>query len=185
MCCAAASDDRANAARRRPGAAVTIQPPHPAPARRRRRPDPADHLPTQPLRGAVWTALTSEAELAVWYPTRVRLDPQPGGRISFSFPGAEPFHGVVLEIDPPTLLVFTTLDDTLRWQLAEAEGGCQLTFDNMVAHPEHAPYTAAGFDINLNQLATLLDHGASRVQRREMPPPDELVDHYRAVLPSL
>lgn len=38
-------------------------------------------------------------------------------------------------------LVFTTLDDTLRWQLAEAEGGCKLTFDNIVAHPEHAPPT--------------------------------------------
>ncbi len=131
----------------------------------------------------VWAALTSEAELAIWYPTRVRIDPQPGGRISFSFPGADPFHGVVLEVEPPTLLVFTTLDDTLRWQLAEAEGGCALTLDNIVAHPEHAPYTAAGFDINLHQLATLLDHGASRVQRREMPPPDDLVDHYRTVLP--
>lgn len=29
----------------------------------------------------------------------------------------------------------------------------------------------------------LLDHGATRVQRREMPPPDDLVDHYRALLP--
>ncbi len=133
----------------------------------------------------VWTALTSEAELAVWYPTRVRIDPRPGGRISFSLPGAEPFPGVVLEVEPPTLLVFTTLDDTLRWHLAEAEGGCELTLDNVVANPEHAPYTAAGFDINLNQLATLLDHGASRVQRREMPPPDDLVDHYRAVLPDM
>lgn len=130
----------------------------------------------------VWTALTSEAELAVWYPTRVRIDPRPGGRISFSFPGSGPFHGVVLEVEPPTLLAFTTLDDTLRWHLAEAEGGCALTLDNSVAHPEHAPYTAAGFDINLHQLATLLDYGASQVQRREMPPPDDLVDHYRTVL---
>ncbi len=132
----------------------------------------------------VWSALTSEAELAVWYPTRVRIDLQPGGRISFSFPGADPFHGVVLEVEPPTLLIFTTLDDTLRWQLAKAEGGCELTLDNIVAHPEHAPYTAAGFDINLNQLATLLDQGAGRVKRHEMPPPDELVHYYRTVLPS-
>lgn len=133
----------------------------------------------------VWTALTSEAELAVWYPTRVCIDPQPAGRISFAFPGSEPFHGVVLEVEPPTLLVFTTLDDTLRWQLSEAEAGCALTLENTVAHPEHAPYTAAGFDINLHQLATLLDHGASRVQRCEMPPPDELVSHYRTTLRSL
>jgi uncharacterized protein YndB with AHSA1/START domain len=129
----------------------------------------------------VWAALTSEAELAVWYPTRVRLDLRPGGRISFAFPGADPFHGVVLEVEPPTLLVFTTLDDTLRWHLAEAEGGCVLTLENVVAHPEHAPYTAAGFDINLHQLATLLDRGAPHVHRREMPPPDDLVDKYRAI----
>ncbi len=132
----------------------------------------------------VWAALTHEAELAVWYPTRVRIDTRPGGQISFQFPGADPFFGVVLEVEPPTLLVFTTLDDTLRWQLAEAEGGCVLTLENIVAHPEHAPYTAAGFDITLNQLTTLLDYGASHVHRREMPPPDELVGHYRTVLPS-
>jgi uncharacterized protein YndB with AHSA1/START domain len=129
----------------------------------------------------VWTALTNATELAVWYPTRVRIDPQPGGRISFSFPGGDPFHGVVLEVEPPTLLVFTTLADTLRWRLAKVDAGCELTLDNITAHREHAPYTAAGFDINLNQLATLLDHGASQVHRREMPPPDELVDRYRSV----
>jgi uncharacterized protein YndB with AHSA1/START domain len=130
----------------------------------------------------VWAALTDEDQLAAWYPTRVRMEPRAGGRISFAFPGGTPFTGAVLDADPPSLLVFTTLDDTLRWHLTAAGEGCELTLDNTVPHREHAPYTAAGFDISLRQLATLLDSGAERVERQEMPPPDGLVSHYRAHL---
>jgi uncharacterized protein YndB with AHSA1/START domain len=130
----------------------------------------------------VWAALTNPVELAVWYPTRVELEARQGGRISFAFPGADPFFGEVIDATPPRLLAFTTLDDTLTWRLAEVIGGCELMLENTLPHPEHAPYTAAGFDVNLRQLATLLDHGAKAVTRHEMPPPPDLVDYYRTAL---
>lgn len=130
----------------------------------------------------VWQALTTEDELAVWYPTGVRIEPVTGGTITFAFPGGEPIAGRVLEAARPTLLIFTTLDDVLRWELQAADDGCLLVLRNTVADPPHTPYTAAGFHIALNQLATLLDEGATSVRRTEMPPPDELVGHYRRAL---
>jgi uncharacterized protein YndB with AHSA1/START domain len=126
----------------------------------------------------VWRALTDEDELAVWYPTRVRIDPVAGGTITFAFPGGEPFAGEVLDAQPPELLVFTTRDDVLRWTLRADGDGTELTLDNHVAHPPHAPYTAAGFEISFEQLATLLDAGPDAVSRIEMPPPDAQVDRY-------
>jgi len=133
----------------------------------------------------VWYALTDEAELAVWYPTAVRLEPVPGGTITFAFPGQAPFPGAVLEAQPHTLLVFTTLDDTLRWEIHPAGTESVLTLDNTVAHRPHAPYTAAGFHISLSQLTTLLDDGAQAVHRLEMPPPHNLVEQYATALRSL
>ncbi len=126
----------------------------------------------------VWRALTDEDELAVWYPTRVRINPVAGGTITFAFPGGEPFAGEVLDAQPPELLVFTTREDVLHWALRADGDATELTLDNHVADLPHAPYTAAGFDISFDQLATLLDAGPGAVTRTEMPPPDDLVARY-------
>lgn len=128
--------------------------------------------------GRVWRGLTDEDELAVWYPTRVRIDPVAGGPITFAFPGGEPFAGEVLDAQPPRLLVFTTREDVLRWTLRAEGDDTELTLENQVADPPHAPYTAAGFDISFDQLATLLDEGPDAVTRTEMPPPADLVARY-------
>jgi uncharacterized protein YndB with AHSA1/START domain len=126
----------------------------------------------------VWRALTDEGELAVWYPTRVRIEPVAGGTITFAFPGGEPFAGEVLDARPPARLVFTTRDDILHWTLRTDGEATELMLDNHVAELSHAPYTAAGFDISFDQLATLLDAGADAVTRIEMPPPDDMVARY-------
>jgi uncharacterized protein YndB with AHSA1/START domain len=130
----------------------------------------------------VWSALTVDDELAVWYATRVHMEAVSGGVVTFAFPGGEPFEGAVLSATPSRELTFTTLDDVLRWQLVAASEGTMLILDNVVGHPPHAPYTAAGFHITLDQLGTFLAYGAGAVQRTEMPPCDDLVDHYRDVL---
>ena len=130
----------------------------------------------------VWSALTDDDDLAVWYATRVSMDAVAGGVVTFAFPGGEPFEGKVLSATPFRELTFTTLDDVLHWQLMAAKRGTMLMLDNVVGHPPHAPYTAAGFHITLDQLGTLLAHGAGAVQRTEMPPGDDLVDHYRDIL---
>lgn len=130
----------------------------------------------------VWRALTDEGELAVWYATRMRIEQRAGGKVSFAFPGGEPFEGEVLLVEEPRTLAYTTLGDVLRWQLTADVEGTSLRLDNRLGELPHAPYTAAGFHITLNQLATMLDDGPAAVHRQEMPPPDDLVDHYRRAL---
>lgn len=137
-------------------------------------------FPQRPER--VWEALTGEQELRAWYPTRVEMEPVAGGRISFAFPGGQPFYGTVRAAVAPRLLEFTTLSDTLRWEIGVDGDGSVLILSNSVADPGHTPYTAAGFHIALNQLATVLGDGAAMVRRIEMPPPQGLVDHYRTAL---
>jgi len=130
----------------------------------------------------VWQALTDDGQLAIWYPTKVHIQPVTGGTITFAFPGGDPFPGDVLEAAPPHLLVFTTLDDVLRWEIQADGAGSTLVLSNTVANPPHTPYTAAGFHISLSQLTTLLNDGPQAVRRTEMPPPDALVDHYISAL---
>ena len=130
----------------------------------------------------VWKALTSEPELAVWYPTEVKLTLITGGVISFRFPAGEPFEGEVLEAKAPHRLTFTTRDDVLRWEICPAPHGSVLVLQYTVAEHSHTPYTAAGFHISLSQLQRHLDHGPAAVKRVEMPPPQDLVDKYADLL---
>jgi uncharacterized protein YndB with AHSA1/START domain len=130
----------------------------------------------------VWQALTDESELALWYATKVHIEPVPGGLITFAFPGGDPFEGKVLQAQAPNLLTFTTLDDVLHWEITPDGEGSLLVLNNVVGEPPHTPYTAAGFHITLDQLVTLLDEGPQAVHRTEMPPPDDLVEHYSKAL---
>ena len=54
-----------------------------------------------------------------------------------------------------------------------------------IADKAHAPYTAAGYHVCFDQLDTFLTLGAPAVTRQEMPPPSDLVEHYKAELPAL
>lgn len=85
----------------------------------------------------VWQALTDDGQLAIWYPTKVHIQPVTGGTITFAFPGGDPFPGDVLEAAPPHLLVFTTLDDVLRWEIQADGAGSTLVLSNTVANPPH------------------------------------------------
>ncbi|QUG99714.1 SRPBCC family protein [Saccharopolyspora erythraea] len=124
----------------------------------------------------VWRALTEEAELAAWFPCAARIEATPGGTATFTFPGAPPQTGEVLVAEPPRALVFTWHGETLRWRLADVPGGCLLRLDIENQDPAHAAQSAAGYDLCLGQLATLLAAGS--VRRVEMPPPQEVVQHY-------
>lgn len=131
----------------------------------------------------VWRALTEDAELSAWSPWNVQVAPVPGGTITMTFPGAPSGEtGTVLEAQPPHLFTFSGHGETLRFQLSSHEGGCLMVLTHTIADPGHTPYTAAGYHICLDQLETLLNEGAAAVQRREMPPPAELVQRYREIL---
>jgi uncharacterized protein YndB with AHSA1/START domain len=83
----------------------------------------------------VWRALTSEKELAGWFPARVAGKAEAGAALRFDFrdeaePGVE---GKVTECDPPRVLAYTMGRETLRWELSPLPGdGCLLVLTTEV-----------------------------------------------------
>jgi uncharacterized protein YndB with AHSA1/START domain len=66
-------------------------------------------------------------------------------------------HGKVVSCEPPSLLEYTWDDETLRWELSVADGGCRLVFTNIVGDPATAAAVDGGWDLGLKRLADALD----------------------------
>src|SRR5512141_824943 len=67
----------------------------------------------------VWRAVTDPAELAHWFPSAVRGEVAPGGRLTFDFGDDDlpTLEGEVVELEPPRRFAFTWGDDVLRIEL--------------------------------------------------------------------
>ena len=125
----------------------------------------------------LWRALSEDSELSAWFPCAVRLEQQVDGTIEFRFPGEEPDHGKVLELDPPHLLAFSWDQEVLRWRLQPDAGGSLLMLTNTIQDPAMVASVAAGWHGCLEQLATFLDGSGDAGQ-----PVEELVRHYSQAL---
>ena len=109
----------------------------------------------------VWRALTDRDQLAPWFPCDVIVDGgawEVGAAISFPFPADVidmTLTGEVLEVDEPHRLAFTWGEETLRFELADADdGGTLLTLiDELPASA--AARNAAGWEVCLDRLAGL------------------------------
>lgn len=105
----------------------------------------------------VWAAVTEPEQLAAWFPSAVRMQPQVGGRIDFTGdPYAEDTTGTVLVYDPPHQLAYTWGEDELHFELAATDGGCTLTLINVLDERAAAARNAAGWDACIAQLDKLL-----------------------------
>jgi uncharacterized protein YndB with AHSA1/START domain len=102
----------------------------------------------------VWSAVTEPDELAHWFPSRVQMDPRPGGAIEFSDdPHTAPTAGTVVTCDPPRRLAFTWGGDELIFELEPTgDHGCTLTLTNVLEAPDTAARNAAGWHVCLVEL---------------------------------
>jgi uncharacterized protein YndB with AHSA1/START domain len=102
----------------------------------------------------VWAAVTEPDELAHWFPSRVQIDPRPGGTIEFfDDPNMAPTTGTILAFEPPRRLAFTWSGDELIFDLQPADdGGCMLTLVNVLEAPDTAARNAAGWHVCLVEL---------------------------------
>ncbi|MFI2208299.1 SRPBCC family protein [Streptomyces sp. NPDC020141] len=109
--------------------------------------------------GRVWEALTRPAPLARWFPAEVSVEPRPGGRIGFTFPGeAGPgTTGTVTDAREPALFAFTWGEDLLRFDLAPDGEGSLLTLTHTFGDRYGAASYAAGWQLCLAALARLLE----------------------------
>jgi uncharacterized protein YndB with AHSA1/START domain len=108
----------------------------------------------------VWSALTSHEELMQWHPTPFDVEPQEGGRVSFSSsaPDApEMPDGTVLAWAPPHLLAYSWGEDELRWELRPHDDGCLLKLSHSFDDRFKAARDAAGWHICLDALERSLN----------------------------
>jgi uncharacterized protein YndB with AHSA1/START domain len=116
------------------------------------------HLPDPPA--VVWRALTEREQLRSWFPSDVILDGgrwEVGATITFPFPPEVmdlTFTGEVLEVDEPSLLVFTWGDDTLHFELSPEENGTRLVLVGELP-ADSAARNAAGWENCLDRLEGL------------------------------
>jgi uncharacterized protein YndB with AHSA1/START domain len=106
----------------------------------------------------VWPALVDPELLSQWFPDVVVGAMVPGGELEFRHEGGlfEPFHGEVLELDEPRLLVLTWGTDRLRFELAAAEAGTELTFTVQFDEQGKAARDGAGWHECLDNLQRVL-----------------------------
>ena len=131
-----------------------------------------------------WTALTTPAGLAAWFPCRVDGDlTTVGADLDFVFPGdgsggADTTHGTVLAVDPGRRLVLTWETEELRIEV-EPLGAerCAVDFVNLlpVGDDSTAARTAAGWHACLDALGAHLATGAVA------PPPADPTEQFRSV----
>jgi uncharacterized protein YndB with AHSA1/START domain len=126
------------------------------------------HLPDPP--SVVWGAITEREQLRSWFPCDVVVAGgrwEVGAALTFQFPPDVidmTLTGEVLAVDEPNYLAFTWGEETLRFELSEADAGTRLVLvDELPAGA--AARSAAGWEVCLDRLAGL-DPGPDSWQPR-------------------
>jgi uncharacterized protein YndB with AHSA1/START domain len=102
----------------------------------------------------VWRAITDPDGLKAWFPCEViAVSWRPGAPMTFRFGANGPvLTGAVLEAEPPRVLAYTWGEETLRFELAPADGGrTRLVFTDTL-RPGIAARNAAGWQVCLAAL---------------------------------
>lgn len=102
----------------------------------------------------VWRFVTDQEELAGWFPSRVEIEPRPGGTVRFSGdPNTPDSTGRVLALRPPRHLSFDWGGDELRFDLDPLDDRrTRLTLTNVLAAEDTAARNAAGWEVCLAAL---------------------------------
>ena len=121
----------------------------------------------------VWAAITNPDDLAHWFPSKVRMEPEASGRpggpraggtIEFSgdpnLPGAVS-TGTILVFEPPVRLAFTWHASELHFTIEPAGDGCVLTLIDVLDGRDTAARNAAGWEVCLAELGKHLAGGGS------------------------
>jgi uncharacterized protein YndB with AHSA1/START domain len=134
----------------------------------------------------VWRALTEPAQLAEWFPATPEWVLEPGAKIRFSFPPEAPvddvdaadYEGQVVTVDPPRLLEYTWSSELLRWELTPDGDGTLLVFQTVFDDISRAARDAAGWDVCLEVLETVLAGESAPSWDDQMKRWDEVFSRY-------
>jgi uncharacterized protein YndB with AHSA1/START domain len=111
----------------------------------------------------VWKALTDPDEQRSWHPTPFELEPRKGGAVRYLPEGDVPdmAQGEVTEYEPPRLLAHTWDEDLLRWEVRPENRGTLLILTHTFDDRFKAARDAAGWQLCLDALGSLLDDSRS------------------------
>jgi uncharacterized protein YndB with AHSA1/START domain len=108
----------------------------------------------------VWAALTEPAQVGAWAPFTTDRDLSRTGDATLTMidgDTSEALPAKVTRADRPALLEYEWGDDLLRWELAPAGSGTELTLRHTVADRDFVPKAAAGWHLCIDVMEHLLD----------------------------
>jgi uncharacterized protein YndB with AHSA1/START domain len=108
----------------------------------------------QPME-TVWRAVTDPDEMRSWFPTRIVIaEWKVGAELTHHFDehAIDPLPGTVLEWDPPRRVLFTWGQDTIGFELSQADDGGTMFVLTEQLNASHAARNAAGWDTCLDRL---------------------------------
>ncbi len=115
----------------------------------------------------VWRVLTERELLKQWFPCDVVGGWKVGAELRFEFRHGEgdglsdeELRGEVLSVDPPRLLEFRWGTHLIRCELIADGDGCKLLFSEILDDASMGARNAAGWEICLESLDTVLQVGA-------------------------
>ena len=106
----------------------------------------------------VWSFLTENEKLKLWFPELSVDKLIAGGIIKFDMGDGSFEEMTLLEVQPERVLEYTWDKDVVRFELSAVEGGCKLTLIEKIATlNDHTPRDLAGWHVCLDVITALLD----------------------------
>lgn len=119
-------------------------------------------------RERVWKAISEEGEISGWMKFATRLELRAGGEVKIDFGGQGSLEGVVCNVEPPSLLMYTWGDSLVKWSLEEENGQTRLHLSHIGVRPELVAGLGAGWHAFLDQLEDSLTGGSRPGRYREL-----------------
>ncbi|WP_040950843.1 SRPBCC family protein [Gorillibacterium massiliense] len=108
--------------------------------------------------GQVWSYLTEDDKLELWFSELSVGELREGGFIKFDMRDGTFAKMSILELKNPSVLEYTWGEDRVRFELAPESGGCRLLLvETLNQITDHTPKDLAGWHVCLDVVGALLD----------------------------
>lgn len=109
-------------------------------------------------REAVWSYLTDNAKLPLWFPELTAGELRPGGSMLFDMQDGNVIEMEIYDYEPLAALEFAWGEDRVRFEAGDEPDGCLLVLRETIGKlTDHTPKDLAGWHVCLDVIEALLD----------------------------